>query len=207
MSILQQLSRWVIFVRRAWSRLKMLLLRPAFGKYGQHFIFDPNDIFSYENIDVGDNVSIGSGATFLASDSKVIIGNKVLFGPNVTVIGGNHNTSVIGKLMYDVHDKRPEDDQDVIIENDVWVGSGATILKGVRVGRGSVIAAGAVVNKDVLPYTIVGGVPAKVLSLRFGDIETIAKHERLLYPEADRLNSKALQEIAKYATDGSTKNI
>jgi acetyltransferase-like isoleucine patch superfamily enzyme len=131
----------------------------------------------------------------MASESNIIIGNKVLFGPNVTVIGGNHNTSVVGQFMYDVHEKRPEDDQDVIFEDDIWVGSCAVILKGVRVGRGSIVAAGAVVNKDVLPYSIVGGVPAKRISIRFGNKEMIMSHEAKLYPPEKRLSADRLEEI------------
>lgn len=177
----------------------MLLLRSAFRRHGKHFIFDPADEFTYDDIEVGDYVSIGSGAEFLAKESKIIIGNKVLFGPEVTIIGGNHNTSVVGRFMYDVLEKRPGDDQDVIFEDDIWVGSCAIILKGVRVGRGSIVAAGAVVTKDVLPYTIVGGVPARRISVRFGDIETIMRHEEALYPPEKRLTREYLQKI--YARD------
>lgn len=196
MLILRWLANSLIFTQRLWRRFRMILLRPAFRRYGHHFIFDPDSHYSYRNIEVGDDVSIGPGATFLASESKIIIGNKVLFGPNVTIVGGNHNTSIVGRFMYDIHEKRPEDDQDVIIENDVWVGSGATILKGVRVGRGSIIAAGAVVNKDVLPYTVVGGIPAKIITLRFDTTETISKHDALLYPKEKRLDDETLQEIS-----------
>ena len=203
MDIFRWIAQGLIFGHHLWRRLKMILLRPAFGKHGHHFIFDPNSYFTYRNIEVGDYVSIGAGAVFLASESKIIIGNKVMFGPNVTVVGGNHNTSVIGKLMYDIHEKRPEDDQDVTIENDVWVGSGAIILKGVRVGRGSIIAAGAVVVKDVLPYTIVGGTPAKIISLRFKDIETIISHETLLYPVEMRLSITTLEGFSDYAKEKS----
>ena len=67
----------------------------------------------------------------------------------------------------------------VFIESDVWAGTNVTILKGVTIGRGSIIASGAVVTKSVPPYSIVGGVPAKVLKKRF-DEETIEKHEKLL---------------------------
>lgn len=67
----------------------------------------------------------------------------------------------------------------VKIEGDNWIGANATILKGVTVGFGSVVAAGAVVTHDVLPYSIVGGVPAKILSMRFTDVE-IQEHEKLL---------------------------
>lgn len=58
---------------------------------------------------------------------------------------------------------------DIIVGDDVWVGYGATILSGVHIGQGAVIAAGAVVNKDVPPYAIVGGIPAKVIKYRFSE--------------------------------------
>jgi acetyltransferase-like isoleucine patch superfamily enzyme len=181
MFLLKWLAASLVLWQRVWCRLRMLLLRPLFRRHGKHFVFDPDDTYTFKNIEVGDHVSIGSGAMLVASESSITIGNKVMFGPNVTIIGGDHNTSVVGRFMYDVRDKHPEDDQDVSIEDDVWVGAGATILKGVRLGRGSVVAAGAVVNKEVLPYTIVGGIPAKIISMRFGEIETILEHEKALY--------------------------
>jgi acetyltransferase-like isoleucine patch superfamily enzyme len=203
------LLRWnaqnIILLRRLFRRIKMILLQPAFRRHGKRFNFDPSSFYSYKNIEVGDDVSIGGGAVFLASDSQIIIGNKVMFGPNVTVVGGNHNISVIGKYMYDVHEKRPQDDQDVVFDDDVWVGSGAVILKGVRIGRGAVVAAGAVVVKDVLPYTIVGGNPAKIISLRFGSIEAVARHENLLYPTEKRLSNGILQEISCEASRASRR--
>ena len=192
-------SRWlvklVIFWRLGWRRVNLHLLRSAFRHHGNNFIFDPRDNFSYNHIEVGDDVSIGTGALFIASESKIIIGNKVMFGPNVTIIGGNHNTSVVGRFMYDVHEKRPEDDQDIIFEDDVWVGSCAVILKGVKVGRGSIVAAGALVNKDVPPYTVVGGIPARIISMRFGNLETIMRHEDVLYSPEKRFSKSFLQNI------------
>lgn len=73
----------------------------------------------------------------------------------------------------------PENDKDVIIEDGVWVGCNVTILKGVHIGKGSVIAAGSIVTKDVPPYSIVGGNPAKVIKFRFTE-EQIKEHERIL---------------------------
>lgn len=198
MIIMQWFARALILWRKIWKRLKMLVLRPAFARHGRHFIFDPDGFYNFENIEVGDDVSIGDGALFLCSDSRIIIGDKVMFGPQATVIGGDHNTSEVGRFMYDVHEKRPEDDQDVVFENDIWVGTGAIILKGVHVGRGAIIAAGAVVNRDVLPYSIIGGVPAKVISHRF-DLETILRHEALLYPPEKRLSREYLQEVFTHA--------
>lgn len=194
MLILSWIAQLWIFTRRIWRRFKMLILRPAFRHHGTHFIFDPDDHFNYDNIEVGNDVSIGSGAVFLVADSRLIIGDKVMFGPNVTIIGGDHNTTVIGKYMYDIHEKRPGDDLDVIFEDDIWVGTGAIILKGVRVGRGSIIAAGALVNKDVLPYSIVAGIPARQISTRFRELSAVIEHEAILYPPEKRLGMDILEK-------------
>ena len=85
-------------------------------------------------------------------------------------------------------------DKDVIIENDVWIGCNVTILAGVHIGRGSTIAAGAVVNKNIPPYCIAGGIPAKPIKF-YWTIEQIIKHESLLYPESERLNYEYLKEM------------
>lgn len=160
----------------------MICLRPLFREYGRDFLFDSDSIFSFSNILIGDYVFIGAGACFAASETYIKIGNKVMFGPNVTIMGGDHNTTKIGHYMYDVHEKISNNDLPVIIEDDVWIGTGAIILKGVTIGRGSIIAAGAVVTKSIPPYSIAGGVPAKVIKYRFSSDE-IKLHEQLLRKE------------------------
>ena len=144
--------------------------------------------FTYRNVTIGNDVYIGPHALFLCTESQIFIGSKVLFGPHVSIIGGDHRITDVGRFIYDVLDKHPEDDQDVHIEDDVWIGTNTTLLKGVTVGRGAVVAAGALVTKDVPPYAIVGGVPAKVLKYRFTP-EQIQEHERQLYAEDKRLTN------------------
>lgn len=175
-----------IICRKIHRRIIMYLLMPLFKKHGKNFIFDPFGAYSYKTISVGDDVSISIGATFSATESSISIGNKVMFGPNVTIMGGDHNTSRIGRFMYDIQEKEPGDDLPVIIEDDVWVGAGAIILKGVRIGRGSIIAAGAIVIRDIPSYSIAGGVPAKRLKVRW-TCEEIMTHEAALYPPEKRL--------------------
>lgn len=169
----------LIFIKKVYRKLLILLLKPAFKKYGKNFSFDPFGVYSFNTIEVGNDVYIGLNATLMASESKITFGNKIMLGPNVTMMGGDHNTNQIGEYMFDVKNKLPENDLPIVVEDDVWIGSGATILKGVTIGRGSIIAAGALVIKNVPPYSIAGGVPAKVLKERFS-VDQIKEHEHLL---------------------------
>jgi maltose O-acetyltransferase len=189
------------FYKSVRRNILRLIFRPLFGKIGRNFEFDPDGEYSYSTIFVGDDVSLGNRPTLIATRSQIIIGNKVMFGPEVTVRGGNHSTGYIGRFMMDVRDKdkKPEDDKGVIIEDDVWVGTRAIILHGVKVGRGAIIAAGAVVTREVPPYAIVGGTPAKVLKFRFS-LEEILRHEETLYQPEQRLPASVLK---KYLQDNA----
>ena len=155
--------------RRFRNRCLATYQLSKFEKVGSECTLDGPGDFSYSNISLGNNVSIGVHSTFLSSDAKIIVGNKVMFGPNVVLISGNHRTDLIGKYMIDVkiEDKLPENDQDIIIEDDVWIGANSLILKGVKISTGCVIAAGSVVTKSTEPYCIYAGVPAKKIKDRF----------------------------------------
>ena len=102
-------------------------------------------------------------------------------GPHLTIITGDHRTDLIGRYMMTVKDseKLPENDLDVIIEGDNWIGANVTILKGVKIGEGAIIAAGSVVTKDIPAYEIWGGVPARFLKKRF-DEENLEEHKRII---------------------------
>ena len=158
------------------------VVRRSFGLCGESVRISAGCTFAgNENIQVGNNVSFGSDMRVLTTRAKLKIGNFVMFAPGVMIVTGDHRTDIIGKYMHQVTDadKRPEDDKDVVIEDDVWVGANATILKGVTIGRGSVVASGAVVTKSCPPYSVVAGVPARVIKCRFTP-EQIAQHEKAL---------------------------
>jgi len=195
--IYKGLSSIHLNLRKLIDRALMHLYRHQFAACGRNVFFYPamSDIY-YRNIHIGNDVFIGPGASFMAFVSYIKIGDKVMFGPNVTIRGGNHSTHIIGKYMADYTnaDKLPEDDQPVIIENDVWIGTGAIILKGVRIHRGAIIAAGAVVTKDVPPYSVAGGIPARTLKFRWS-IEDILRHEEILYKPGDRLSLEYLNSF------------
>ena len=166
-----------------WDMLWAPIWKSAMRSCGRGVYLRPmsSDIKGIENLSVGDGTSIPKGSTFYCTKAPLIIGKKVIFGPKPTIITGDHRIDIIGKYIVDVTDeeKLPENDLPVVIEDDVWVGANVTILKGVTIGRGSVIAAGAVVTKSCPPYSIIGGVPAKVLKNRFTPEEMVT-HERTL---------------------------
>lgn len=162
---------WSYFYKRAMKHCgKGVYLRPM-----------SSDIKGIENLSIGNYTSIPKGSIFYCTRAELKIGNKVIFGPRPTIITGDHRIDIVGKYIIDVGDneKMPQNDAAVVIEDDVWCGANVTILKGVIIGRGSVIAAGAVVTKSCPPYSIIGGVPAKIIKKRFTPDE-IAIHEGIL---------------------------
>lgn len=105
---------------------------------------------------IGDYTRVGLHNTVIG---PVTIGSHVNLAQGITVTALNHNFSDTSKRI----DEQGISTKPVVIEDDVWIGANAVILPGVTVGRHAVVAAGAVVTKDVPPYSIVGGVPAKIL--------------------------------------------
>lgn len=151
----------ILLAQKILLRIWMKLQLPLFKRHGRNVVFGRGCEFSYDCIELGNDVYIGPGARFNSAVSNIRIRNKVLFGPGVTIMGGDHRTNVVGMYMYDIEDKLPENDLDVIIEDDVWIGTHATILKGVTVGRGSIVGAGSVVVKQCATLFSVRGYTCK----------------------------------------------
>ena len=114
-----------------------------------------------ESLVIGNNVGIAQNC-FIQVRGKVDIGNNVIFGPNVSIFSENH----IFKNPNLPVNAQGESRKGVKIGNGVWIGTRAVILDGVTVGENSIIAAGSIVNKDVMPYSIIGGVPARLIKMR-----------------------------------------
>lgn len=112
-----------------------------------------------KNISLGDNSSIGDH-TYI--NGQVVIGKNVMMAPNCALIASSHNFQKLDIPM----NQQGEEHSCIWIDDDVWIGYGAIILKGVHIHKGSIIAAGGCVTKDVEEYSIVGGVPAKCIGKR-----------------------------------------
>ena len=139
------------FVRKVFYKVfRESVIKSSLGNCGKNVhIAEKSDIKGIGNISIGDDVAIGPHALLWTTRANIIIKEKVIIGPGLSIITGNHKINVVGKYMADVTDEEKDDenDQDVIIEKDVWIGANVTILKGVTVAEGCVIGGGDRVNK------------------------------------------------------------
>lgn len=155
----------------------------------------PIRVSGYRNIFLYENSHIGPHSIILATNAKFILKRFSESAGGLCVVTGNH-ARIKGKYYRTIknNDKPKNLDKDVIVNEDVWIGMNVTLLCGVEIGRGSTVAAGAVVTKSVPPYCIVGGVPARVIKF-YWTIDEIIEHEKLLYPEKERYTRDQLEEI------------
>ncbi len=149
-------NRWLTFIPFHAPRLWLLGL--MVGKLGRNAsVLMGLEVREPHNIELGDHVVLNRGVLLDGRGGTLTIGNNVDIAQEV----------VIWTLGHDAHDDQHRAvGAPVAIEDYVWIGHRAIILPGVRIGRGAVVGAGAVVSKDVPPMTIVGGVPAKIIGQR-----------------------------------------
>ncbi|MBI4681230.1 MAG: acyltransferase [Nitrospirae bacterium] len=160
------------------------LLRDKFGSFGENSVIDNYlSVANPENVYIGDHVKINQGVVLRPRKNKIIIGDytginpyvaiygKVTIGkynmiaPHVVLAGGNHSIDDLGVPM--ILSGRGTN-EGIVIDDDVWIGANTVVLDGVNIGKGAVVGAGAVVTKDVNPYDIVAGNPAKRIKSRKG---------------------------------------
>ena len=113
-------------------------------------------------VSIDEGSSLAHNCTLSGGTEGIQIGKNVMIAPNVVIIAFSHGMENIGVPM----SKQDNSEAKVVIENDVWVAANVTIGKGVTIGTGSIIAANSFVNKDVEPFSIMGGVPAKLIKER-----------------------------------------
>lgn len=165
------------------------------------------EVLNPDNLYMEENTNINRGAIIMNTKAKFKMKKNSGAAVGLLVSTGNHML-VPGKWIKDISETIKEENKgseiynkDVIVNEDVWIASKVTLLYGVVIGRGAIIGAGSVVRNSVPPYSVVFGNPAKVVGFRFTPGEII-EHEKILYPESERLPLELLEKnYKKYFLD------
>ncbi len=130
---------------------------------GKHAVIECTGVLRNvgNSLKIGNNVGINHYC-FIGVRGNITIGDNVIFGPRVNIFSENHN---FDRLDISIKNQGVTK-EDTIIGNDVWIGASVSIMPGVKVGNGCVIAAGSVVTKDIADFSVVAGVPAKIIKNR-----------------------------------------
>lgn len=186
------------------SRLKRLVFwtiksfpdKKSFGLFGKFSVLgNPCNIGNPCAVFIHEQVEVRYGFTVINTKTEnVIIKKYSVIAPLCTIITNSHRATVgIPQFILGishVNDKSA----DVIINEDVWVGAQCTIMAGVNIGRGAVVGARALVTKNVPPYALVVGMPAKIVGVKFSKAGII-KHELMLYPENERMTEEEIDNL------------
>ncbi len=181
-----------------WYELqKMYVTNMDSSQYGMRS--NHSDI-GYESMTVPRNMflenhtRIQDHLNFISYKGKLRVKKYAAIGAGCTIIPGDH-VPTVGVPQYLAGKLHINDvDGEIVVGEDAWVGAGTILLSHCQIGRGAVVAAGAVVSKTVPPYAVVAGIPAKVIATRFS-IDQIIEHEAILYPPEERMSKEDLEEI------------
>ena len=179
-----------------WDRLQQIYVtnmnHANYGMIGNHCELGYEQISVPHNVFMEDYSRIQDHLNFISYKGKLIVKKYAAIGAGCTIIPGDH-VPTVGLPQYLAGKLHINDvDKEIIVGEDSWIGAGSILLSHCKIGRGAVVAAGAVVSKPVPPYAVVAGVPAKIIATRFS-IDQIIKHESVLYPEKERLSKEELE--------------
>lgn len=147
---------------RCLNYFKSSFLRICGSKVGRRVVYYPGVWISPPYIlEIGDDVDLALNV-LITSSGGICIGDRTLIGYGTKILSSNHNIPDRNSRIFD----SGHSNKKVTIANDVWIGSNCIILPGVNIGEGVVVAAGSVVTKDIAPFSIVAGVPAKIVKER-----------------------------------------
>ena len=158
-AIAQYLPQSYLRINKFSHYLRAVCGRLIFQESGKDITVGRKAIIN-RHISIGNKSGIGEKCEIFG---RCIIGNYVLMGPECVIYTINHNYIDKSKLIIDQGNSV---EMPVFIEDDVWLGRRAIVLPGVKIGKGAVIAAGSVVTKDIPPYSLVGGNPARIIKQR-----------------------------------------
>ncbi len=180
--------------------LRLFLNPKGMGFCGRNVVIDPSVlIIGRHNLYMHDNTNIYGNSTIMCTRAKFIMKKNAGASFGLTVVTGNH-MAIVGRWSKgitdqdkDNHPKGKNYDRDIIVNEDVRMGTNVTLLAGANIGRGAFIGSGSVCRRDVPPYAVTMGNPAKVVGFIFTPDEII-EHEKVLYTLEERLPYEVLKK-------------
>lgn len=173
---------------------KMNKLRRQFGRIGNHTYVKLNSQLVPKNMFLDDYVVIQDHVNFISNTGRLFVGKYSVISAGCIIIPGKHHLKVGMPFYVNTQYHLCDEDMDIIVGEDCWIGAGSILLPGVTIGRGAVVGAGSVVTKDIPPYAVVAGAPAKIIAKRMTEDEVLV-HEMAIYDEGKRLEKRVVRSL------------
>lgn len=169
------------------------------GSFGKHTLIGSFALLRCLDITAGDNCSFN---TYCVVHGKVTLGNNVRIAPGAKIFGENHGFSRLDVPIC----TQPNTSEGIVIEDDVWLGANCVVTDGVTIGAHSIIGAGSIVTKNVPPYSIVGGNPARVIKSRLAEVKNSPEFIKMISDFGDKMKNSYQDYLSARFNDGVFTN-
>lgn len=187
---------WYFFqtLRGLYSQWGGLRNKDKYGRLGRASYIGSGSTLATRNMFLDDFTVVQNQNNFISLGGQLEIGKYSVISSGCTIVASSHVLTVGVPFYVSTQYHINDIDSKVIIKEDVWVGAACVLLPGCTIGRGAVVGAGCIVKKNVPPYAVVVGVPAKVIASKFTKEQIIA-HERILYPVELRMSENQIDNL------------
>lgn len=192
MGIFSELKRIRFGIKQLYSQYVSPLDTSGYGKKGKYSIVKSNSVLQKNNIIIDDWAIIQDQTNFISSKGKLRVGKYSVISSGCIIVPSAHRLTVGVPFYLTTMTHFNDEEGDIVIEEDCWIGAGCILLPKCNIGRGAVVGAGSVVTKNVPPYAVVVGAPAHIIASKFS-LEQIIRHEAVLYSPKERMSRSELE--------------
>lgn len=144
-------------------------------------------------VEMDEHTRLQADIRMISYTGRLVVKKFTAIAADTLIVPGTHIPTV-GMPQYLSTEHLNDKDGIIVVEEDCWIGARCILLSHCRIGRGAVVGAGSIVTKEIPPYAVVAGSPARIIATRFS-IDQIIEHERILYPKEERLTRQRLEQL------------